>query len=143
MINKNLAGVRGVSVEGTEKVMRALAVIGGSDLRIVEYAGIKTGVSMLRGAMVRASKGRTKLEVNQKLLKGNRNLSSDVGLGARPYSHMVARPHGKYLEFGTPYIPARHKLEKAYNRVTPRLMASMAKACRRRLYTLAEKARKG
>ena len=143
MISSNMAGVLGVKLEGTEKINKALAIIGGNDLGMVEYAGIATGVKMLRGAMVRAAKGRIKLEVSQKFSKKTQNMSTNVGLGARGYSAKVARPHGKYLEFGTPYIEANHKIENAYKRVQPRLLTSMARAARRRLYTLAEKARKG
>lgn len=122
-----------VRVDGADKTNAKLAAI--TEAQLARTA-VAAAMKVLRSAGVKASPGRVKLEWGSQRNSGGMTASGTIGLGVGGYRSKVKRPHGKYLEFGTKYIAARHFAEQAIINATEKAIGAMKRAVKNRLETL-------
>lgn len=96
----------------------------------VARSAVRAGLETLRKAAIKASPGLVKLEYGQRLTS---DTSGIVGMGVGGYKSRVKRPHGMYLENGTPYISARHFASSAFAAAMPKARQRMISMARFRI----------
>lgn len=99
----------------------------------VARSSCRAGLKVLRKAAIKASPGLVKLEYGQKLISSGTGAAGIVGLGVGGYKSRVKRPHGMYLENGTPYIAARHFASSAFASAMPKARQRMISMARFRI----------
>ena len=99
----------------------------------VARSSCRAGLKVLRKAAIKASPGLVKLEYGQKLISSGTGAAGIVGLGVGGYRTSLKRPHGIYLEEGTPYVSARHFARKAFMEAMPKARQRMISMARFRI----------
>ena len=96
----------------------------------VARSAVSAGMKTLMKAAIKASPGKVKLEYGQ---RPTSDTSGIVGMGVGGYKSRVKRPHGMYLENGTPYIAARHFASSAFASAMPKARQRMISMARFRI----------
>lgn len=133
-----------VTSEGDKQLAELLAVLGSQKtVKGMCFTAIAAGLNTLRWAAVKESPGLVKREWGIVLSDRGNGAVGYAGLGTGGYRASVERPHGKYLEFGTPYIPARHFGQTAMLAAVPKAAAAMRRAIVKRVNKLANHSNQG
>lgn len=128
-----------MAITGDKELAAMLATLEESAAVSVARASVSAAITVMRNEAVKASPGRVKLEHGSKVFTRGKQVVGVTGLGVGGYRGKVARPHGKYLEQGTPYINARHFLATAYRGAMSQAKAAMIRAAKRRIVKLIER----
>ena len=128
-----------MSIEGGSELSALLATLEETAAASVSRAAVSAAIKVMRNEAVKASPGRVKLEHGTAILRRGQQVVGITGLGIGGYRAKVKRPHGKYLELGTPYIDARHFLANAYRSAMPKAQAAMFRAAKRRIERIIER----
>lgn len=130
----------GMQTIGLERLERKLSTLASQETaQDIAYAAVSKGIRVIRNAGVSASPGRVKLEWGTQVAKTGAGATAITGLGIGGYKSKVLRPHGHYLEYGTPYIPARYFAHTAFNEARPKALMVMKSVARARIRLIAEK----
>ena len=123
---------------GVEQVAKTLELIADEETQAA-LATARAALKVLRNAGVKASPGRVKLEWGTRVTKRGPDVVGMTGLGVGGYRAKVKRPHGRYLNDGTPYIAARHFVERAFEQARTRAMNAAKRVAKRKLQSIVDK----
>lgn len=132
--------IAGIEIDGGDELEAMLSKLSDREFAAsVARSAVRSGMKVLRKAAIRASPGLVKLEYSQKLLSRTAQATGLVGLGANGYRASLKRPHGIYLELGTPYIAARGFARSAFSQASPKARARMIAVAKFRIEKAIEK----